>query len=771
MPLDDVYIHFQYARQIAQGQPYVYNDGQPPTSGATSFLYPFWLAFGYRLGFTGLNLALWALISGAGALALTALASWRYLAHHQPKPLQRLLTLALILTTGSLLWHYVSGMETGILLALMLLTLWSFATRRPRYFAIFAVLLALTRPEGSIMALIVSFVALVTYRRNIIAYALPMLAPLIQPAVNALITGTWVASGNQSKSILAMIPPDTNVMIGRIAENITNITLELFTGYSPINGWYTVPLVGLLGFVGVLMCLRSANTRPVAIVILLWGVAVTLAVATLDNAFWHFKRYQMPLYLLLILHASLPIFWLLDKISSREQTTRPEHSLALYSPTAFLIVISLVITLPAFIDYHQRNTYYVYEQPYQMARWLRDNTPADAVIAVHDVGLMRYYGERTTLDKVGLTTPQAAAYWRNGVGSVGEFLISQRPDFIASYGMGHGYGLALLADTSLYAEILATFTVADWRPYANVALASPTQGIYRPDWTHAEIPPSDNVIGFINVANLTSEATADYVWHNDAPITGFATEFHELERYNCLFDSCIWMAGIRRINSAESFNLPTSPTTQAVWLRTHLHPTHAGQIDIYLADTLIATRWIPEMRGRWFTLETHIPATDARQIRIVPRFNDARATYNPARHEFFTAPPPILLPPIPDAPTFAGDVLQLTDHTLTLTRTALTLDLTWRVLTPPSGDYRFFAHIIADRDQPPIAQSDTYLGGQPVGNWQIGEKHDTIVVDLQAIAQGTYEVAIGFYNPRTGERLPLTSADDDRLFLTTLEIP
>ncbi len=49
MPLDDAYIHFQYARSIATGQPYAYNPGLPPTSGATSFLYPYLLALGYLI--------------------------------------------------------------------------------------------------------------------------------------------------------------------------------------------------------------------------------------------------------------------------------------------------------------------------------------------------------------------------------------------------------------------------------------------------------------------------------------------------------------------------------------------------------------------------------------------------------------------------------------------------------------------------------------------------------------------------------------------------
>src|SRR3954469_14237486 len=54
MPLDDAYIHFQYAHEIAVGLPYIYNPGLPATSGATSFLYPYMLAIGDLLGFRGL---------------------------------------------------------------------------------------------------------------------------------------------------------------------------------------------------------------------------------------------------------------------------------------------------------------------------------------------------------------------------------------------------------------------------------------------------------------------------------------------------------------------------------------------------------------------------------------------------------------------------------------------------------------------------------------------------------------------------------------------
>src|SRR5690606_21994839 len=125
LPLDDVYIHFQYARQMANGQPYIYNPGQPPTSGATSFLYPYVLAVGYLLGFQGLNLGLWAM--GIGALALLGSLWLVYrLVKTYDAPDWLAVAAALIFgLTGPVSWHYMSGMETGLMLVFTLATLYT----------------------------------------------------------------------------------------------------------------------------------------------------------------------------------------------------------------------------------------------------------------------------------------------------------------------------------------------------------------------------------------------------------------------------------------------------------------------------------------------------------------------------------------------------------------------------------------------------------------------------------------------------------------------
>ena len=147
-----MYIHFQYAKQLASGQPYVYNPGQPPTSGATSFLYPYILAFGYLVGFQGLNLSLWAMIVGALALLGSLWLVYRLVKAHAAPVWLAVMTALIFGFTGSVQWHFMSGMETGIMILLVLATLYGVVTYRFRWFVISASLLTLTRPEGGVLA-------------------------------------------------------------------------------------------------------------------------------------------------------------------------------------------------------------------------------------------------------------------------------------------------------------------------------------------------------------------------------------------------------------------------------------------------------------------------------------------------------------------------------------------------------------------------------------------------------------------------------------------
>jgi len=104
----------------------------------------------------------------------------------------------------------------------------------------------------------------------------------------------------------------------------------------------------------------------------------------------------------------------------------------------------------------------------------------------------------------------------------------------------------------------------------------------------------------------------------------------------------------------------------------------------------------------------------------------------------------------------------------------LTMEFAWLNEGASQGDYRLFVHLYGDPNQAPVIQVDQYPGGGalPPGNWLQGTIRDTITLDLSNLPAGNYRVALGLYNPYTGERLMSPSGDDvGRLFIQDVIVP
>jgi hypothetical protein len=549
-----------------------------------------------------------------------------------------------------------------------------------------------------------------------------------------------------------------------------------------------------------------------------WMVLGTLTISTLDTAFWHFKRYQMPFLALFFPMAgwgllALGNMWRQIKrrlsrfLNDPAYISTPHVEWGLNSRIEVLgifVAVGIAYTLMTTFDFLYKyvlNVGYVYQQPLQMARWLQANTPPDAVIAVHDVGMMRYMGERTTLDMVGLTTSGAADYWRNGPGSIAEFLIEQRPDYIASYGYGHGYGLGMLADTDLYGQPLASFPVQLYPNY-NVALAADFQGIYKPDWkaaTNANVIHQSNLIDYLstyklaaslNVSNLRSERQwasvegiffgGNYEWQASKLLAGFPSEVHELGYGGCEED-CNVLDGGRRIDVEENIQLrfPKDRQCSNIVIVSRVNPIKRGTIDLVFDSGQTITRWIPEMPGRWIEIPTLISCSYANQelgeirFKIFPHIDEGNA-YTPYFHWVYyaeTQPEAFTGTPLT---AFQDGAIELAAAQVDYEpgEAQMPIDIDWYTDGSAQGDYKVFVHIL-DEDDQIIAQADTYPGhgSLPPGNWLPGILHDTIVVDLGQMPPGKYRVAIGLYNPYTGERLQPSGGDDqNRFFIGDVEI-
>lgn len=787
MPLDDVYIHFQYARQLALGEPYIYNTGDLATSGATSFIYPYILAIGYGLGFKGLNLGLWAMFVGGVALLGSMWAMYRLCLSFGAPRWFAVLTPVSFAVTGSVSWHAMSGMETMLIVCFTLWTLLAFLEKRIYFLIVSAILLALTRPEGSMMAGIVAVLYGLRLwfdksesqnRKQVLLILLPILAIGVQPITNYVMTGSFSASGSQAKSLLGLIPQSWDIILSRILENFIRFWLELLTGYSTSQEiWYMFPLTVPVGIIGLFILLRQPKYRVLVVLIVLWLGAVSGAISSLDTAFWHFKRYQMPIIALFVPLSIIPLISLL-KPNAKARWLVYGISLSM--------VLFAGMTFGTFLNLYKINKDYVRAQPLAMAVWLTNNTPQDAVIAVHDVGMMRYVGGRNTLDIVGLTTPQSAQYWRNGVGSVAEFLLARQPDYIASYGRGHGYGLFMLEDTRLYQNPLIEYSV-DLDLRTNVALAADKQAIYRPDWESILTDTQqDNILLDVNVANINSENQVSYLWDNNQPIDGYATVVYDFDVIGCdssYSQSCEVVEGARQITGEEGFiaDLSGIETLDTVILKTRVHPVHPISIDVYVSGNLIDTQWIPENPGHWLDIETHIPSNalySNAQIKIVPRLDDGEF-YSPAHHQLIMDPANLAEFPMDQIASFQDDHVLLTNFEMQQSDTEIALTFDWYSDGLTSGDYRFFAHLYDDINQPPVAQWDSYLGNGtlPLGNWLDGTRQDTIRLKIDSLVEGQYQLMIGFYDVESYDRLiPLSDSEnvtvyeDGRLDLITVFI-
>jgi len=784
LPLDDVYIHFQYARQIAAGELYQYNPGQPPSSGATSLIYPYLLAVGYRLGFSGLSLGLWAL--GWGWIALTlSLAMLTQLIKQTSLP--RPLTLAFVLTfaaTGFIGWHYASGMETGLLTAWMLVTLYGVYSTKPNITVMGACLMAVTRPEGGIMAVIVVAALLWqqihAYRkgegwvRATLWRVLPVLALGLQPLINWLITGEREAAGSDAKSLLGMIPQDYTVIIPRIVGNFARLWLEFASGYSPREGLYLpIPLL-LLAVIGWVWLWRKQWIT--AALILLWLGAGTAAVSTLDPAFWHFKRYQVPFMVLLFPLAG----W---GIAALWSWRKP----AAWGASGLLLVSALVSSGVYFQPAYGLNVSYLTRQQIPMARWIDANLPSDAVLAVHDVGIVRYLGGRTTVDMVGLTTAGAADSWRNGPGALAEFLghTTPRPTYIASY--TDALGLSYLADSPIYGEALVTYPLDISERY-NVALAGRLQGVWRADWSMMDIanqPYQPYIVGqlagltlsdSVNVAELASETAHTYMWEDRERLDGFPSELYALD-YAACNAVCRIMDGGRRINGRESFTLHTRPN-QDLLLVTRLHPAQSGTLRYEVNGEHVAVRVIPSIPGRWIDIAMRVDGArigEQTTITVLPEVVGGH--YMPYYHWAYQGE--FAAPPTGEPLAVFADHIGLYAAESIINGDQLTLTLTWGLLAPIRTDARLFVHLYDDLNAPPIAQVDRYPidGATPPGNWLPDQISDTIALTLGEVPDGRYTLALGLYQPSNGERLPITvipspnfSSNAGRLLLGMIEV-
>jgi hypothetical protein len=616
-PLDDAYITFQYARQIAKGSPFQYNDGDPPTTGMTSLLYGFLLAGAHRIGFTGEHLVTFALGMGIIWLGLIGWLTYRIASHLIDREgwnrRWALAAMVLVLLTGSVQWSCFNGMETGFFTVLTLAALNAFLADRMSLCALWLALAGLTRTEGLILAGLtwaVIFSRKLMGKRTVrwkhlVPISLAVLVGFLPSIVNYILTGTSSAAGLRAKSWLLNVPFYPKDIARSILLDYRQIILERFLGWQPSQSWFVPPGILLLSALGWTWLGRRLRWNTLALT-LSWFLLGTLSTATLITATWHLGRYQVPFVPVVIILAVYGLAALKEWSGQRWQ------QILLGALGLFLLFASFYSTFHFARLYH-RAVYTLVHQQLALGNWVDKNLPEGIRVGVHDTGAIRYYGQRPTYDLIGLTTPDAAIAWRHAAGSVFEKMEHSpiRPDYFAIY--PDVFSIPYLADTDLFDEELFHTKVPNYA----VTSASPVQGVWRADWhlagsgdifyqpdiiTHTT---GLEVVDRLDVANLDDEAAHNVEWWQGPRRSGFPTEVWQLT-YQVLPEQEA-LDGGRLLTGGIAFDVHTQPD-EPLWIVARLHAKEAGAVQVEVDGRAVGHWEFPPVPGHW--LETHfrVPA-------------------------------------------------------------------------------------------------------------------------------------------------------------------
>lgn len=423
VPLDDAFIHFEYARSFWEGRGFAYTRGAAPVAGATSLLWPLLFTLPYGIGFRA-ERVIWV----AWALGWAALGM---LGYETRRASQRLLSddgaLAaelMVLTFGGYVWFATSGMEVVPLAWILMRTArrtaeWletPVAERgKPWELVAYAALAPLVRPEGVLATFAVAGALAWGLRGKQRAFAgLVLLLARLPAALDRAFTGSATPTTAMVKWLplspyYASFDKLWHAVLGNVGLLFgTLLNGEVWSGVFLPQGsalvlWPALPALVWLGF------RRGARERALLVT---WMALGMLLPTTYDSFLWNRLRYLWPFmaaWFVGVAALTDVIGFIVARYAPSFERTRLLAS--------GIVVGGLVSHLGWSLDDLGTSANAIRSQQADLGHWAKRELPLDAVIGVNDTGAIGYFSEHRVFDVVGLTTRGEARYWVAGTGS------------------------------------------------------------------------------------------------------------------------------------------------------------------------------------------------------------------------------------------------------------------------------------------------------------------------------------------------------------------
>ncbi len=722
---DDAYITYRYAGNLRQGLGLLYNPGEW-VLGTTTPLYALLLG-GLGLLIRDLEwLGHWLGIASWIGAAWAGLAMFR----QAQRPGAAIVAPILIALQASLLTSV--GMETPLLIMLMLAVAWAWPGGRKVTATVLAAALILTRQDSAVWLLLLG---LEVWRRE-------RKLPWREGAGAVLLTLPWFLFAQWRYG--SFLP---NSVAAKLGQN----TLMPVSGLSPF--WLGLLEQGVLALAPL-----AAASLVIALLLALWVIVrgggrsfwwlpAWIAAYTLFYTLTGvvtFPWYFTPALTALLLLVALGIGALLgdEGLPFGQQRTRRRIAIA-----AGVLLFAVLAVGMGRVTYQASRLKQGYQPAYiPAARWLAENSPADATVATIEIGKIGFASGRPIVDTMGLVSPGMTSHQLGWQETLVYALNSYRPDYLVT-----------LPNTAWDAILPEWWFQRDYTPVAvfdNVTLYQRSAK----DESRYEAPLEAELAQGITVTGISSstqqlppegEMALDVHLQVDATpehtllLTAYLIDAQTFERvatasespFSGRYESKLWQPGDR-------LRVPVRLTVPADL------PAGAYRIGLTLFDVETNTGLParndpagppPDLQTGWFRAgapETELPAG---QMQSLPTTTWADGIVL----ESLAVPAEALAP---------GD--------------SLPVQLRWRVNQPVERNLTMFVHLV-NGDGEIVGQYDALPGGGrwPTTVWQAGDLvADELTIPLPAqLPPGEYGLRIGLYD--AAGRLPLSDGVGDSWLL------
>jgi hypothetical protein len=467
-PVDDTFIHMELARNLAFHNTWGVNPGEFG-SASSSLFYTLLLALLFKI-FSAHILIPFLVNCVAGFLLVVVAHRWLVRQGFGPMAQLTILLMAIFLTP--LPTVILSGMEHTLQCLFAFLFITRFADwlqdggregtkRMPWTVIVFAVLTVMVRYEGLFLVMPAAL-ALLLMRKVKAAFSLGLwtLLPVVLFGVYSMMKGSYFFPNS-----LLVKSESPQLSVGGMLRYVENILVNKLTiaGKEGITLQATQRLLIILPLAYLVFYRHLKENLSWRILLLLLSVCTLLHLVFAGTG--KFYRYEAYLIFCSVVVVSAMLLRYLPALSkSRSYAT---YALAILA--AFFLFFPLLLRTTAALTKAKQACINIYEQQYQMARFLRQHYPSDA-FAANDIGAVSFYTDGRVLDLWGLGDNEVARSKKGGYWT---------SEFLEEMGKKKGVKMAVLYDSWLGASLPKGWKrVGTWKIQNNVVCGDDTATFY-----------------------------------------------------------------------------------------------------------------------------------------------------------------------------------------------------------------------------------------------------------------------------------------------------